>query len=162
MEPMSSSGSETPTPLTDTAGPARLAAPFDAVLIRMRSRRVQTFALGALVGALGLSLVVVVTTIFAAAQQSPSPLPAAPATEMRSTPSPAPTLTRSPPPTVDAGEETTDAAPDDGRVEPGASEPVIEPAPAPSQIQSPPAAVEPDAPGRSGSAPGKTKEPKNP
>ena len=160
MESTPSSGSETPAPLTPTATPTPTGADGSWV----RSRRVQTFALGALVGALALSLVVVVTAVFAAVQGDRSPLPAepAPVSEVRVTPRaspPAPTSSPSPSPTppVAPAEPETDAA------EGGQADPAIEPAPAPAPTV--PATEEGDTssdPGNSGSAPGRTKEPKRP
>jgi hypothetical protein len=158
MESTPSSGSETPAPLTHTATPA----PTGADASWVRSRRVHTFALGALVGALALSLVVVVTAVFAAVQGDRSPLPAepAPVSEVRVTPRaspPAPTSSPSPTPPVTPAEPETDAA--DG----GQTDPAIEPAPAPAPTA--PATEENDSssgPGNSGSAPGRTKEPKKP
>jgi hypothetical protein len=123
---------------------------------------VQTFALGALVGALALSLVVVVTAVFGAVQGDRSPLPAdpAPASEVRVTPRaspPAPTSSPSPTPPVPPAEPQPDAG-DDGQ-----TDPAIEQAPAPAPTA--PATEESDSsggPGNSGSAPGRTKEPKKP
>ncbi|MFK4837843.1 hypothetical protein ACI3KY_19105, partial [Microbacterium sp. ZW T2_14] len=77
MESTPSSGPETPAPLIPTATPTPAPTGVDGSWVR--SRRVQTFALGALVGALALSLVVVVTAVFAAVQGERSPLPAEPA-----------------------------------------------------------------------------------
>lgn len=156
MESTPSSVPDTTAPLSPTAAPTAADASW------VRSRRVQTFALGALVGALALSLVVVVTTVFAAVQGDRSPLPEdpAPVAETRVTPratTPAPTPTATPSPTVPPAESETDAADDEHT-----AEPVVEPAPAPAP---PPVAEEDDSsgePGNSGSAPGRTKEPKKP
>ena len=154
MESTPSSGSETTAPLVpDTA-------PTSPDLSWVRSRRVHTFALGALVGALGLSLVVVVSTIFAAAQNPPAPLPAAPApvSEVRTTPRPTPTPAPTPAPTAEATDETTDAPVEEAPT----TEPVVAPAPAPTPSEPPVEADDSSDPGQSGSAPGRTKAPKKP
>ena len=148
MEPTPSSGPENPAPLTRRTNPA---------LHRswLGSRRTQTFGLGALCGALGLSLVVVVSSIFAASGDQPPALPEpAPASEARVTPPPASTPTPAPtrPAPVPETAPTTDAVPDEPE-----SEPVVvpEPAPAPAPVETVPA--DEDAPGNSGSAPGRNK-----
>ncbi|WP_194409478.1 hypothetical protein [Microbacterium cremeum] len=151
MPPTPSSGPENPAPLTRRTNPA-LHRPW------LRSRRTQTFGLGALCGALGLSLVVVVSSIFAASDDRPPALPEpAPASEARVTPRVTPTPTPTPTPTVEAT-TPTDAAPD---------EPVTEPPvpPEPDPVESPPPVVgeePPTGPGNSGTAPGRTKDPKKP
>jgi len=156
MESTPSSGSETTAPLIPEPAPASRDGSW------LRSRRAHTFALGALVGALGLSLVVVVSTIFAAAGNPPSPLPAAPApvSEVRTTPRAMPTTAPTPEPTVETTDMSTDAAPE----EEATTEPVVAPAPAPTSSEAPPAEADeaPTSPGRSGSAPGQTKAPKKP
>lgn len=158
MESTPSSRSESPTPLTRRTNPALAVRSWPA------SRRVRTFGLGALCGALALSLVVVVTSIFAASGDRPPLLPEpAPASDVRVTPRPTPSSTPSTPaprPEVVATPEAEEPAPEEG-----ATEPVVAPAPAPSPVATdPPAADEPveDAPGNSGSAPGRTKPPKSP
>jgi hypothetical protein len=149
MDPTPSSGSEPATPPT-----RRAAAAVQTVRELSRSRRVQTFGLGALCGALGLSLLIVVTTIFAVSLR-PDQLPAdpAPVSEERvSTPTPTPPApTPSPDPTV-APVEEADAAPE------------AEPAPPATQVPAPAPAPEPEptptptAPGNSGNAPGHKKK----
>ncbi|MFE5407418.1 hypothetical protein [Microbacterium sp. NPDC056569] len=157
MEPMPSSEPTAPgpAPLTRRTNPALADRAW------LRSRRVQTFGLGALCGALGLSLLVVVTTILGASQ-NPSPLvpvDPAPVSEPRptasvpATPSPRPTPTTEP-------VEQTDAAPETAAEEPVAAVPA--PAPAPTASE-PPAGEEEgtepaDAPGNSASAPGQLKK----
>jgi hypothetical protein len=162
MESTPSSVPDTPAALP----PAATATAADESWVR--SRRVQTFALGALVGALALSLVVVVTAVFAAVQGQRSPVPAdpAPVAETRVTPrptTPAPTPMLSPSPTVPPAETETEAAGDELTTEPVA-EPVVEPAPVPAPTVPEPAeeADASDDPGNSGTAPGRTKEPKRP
>lgn len=151
-----SSRSESPTPLTRRTNPALAVRSWPA------SRRVRTFGLGALCGALALSLVVVVTSIFAASGDRPPLLPEpAPASDVRVAPRPTPSSTPSTPapqPEVVATPEAEEPAPEEGAIEP-----VVAPAPSPVATD-PPAADEPveDAPGNSGSAPGRTKPPKSP
>lgn len=151
MEPTPSSGSEPATP------PTRRAAAVQTVRELSRSRRVQTFGLGALCGALGLSLLIVVTTIFAVSQR-PDQLPADPAPlseERVTTPtptSPAPAPTPTPEPTVEPVDEA-DAAPEPEPAPPPPAISVPEPAPAPQ-----PTPTE-TAPGNSGNAPGHNKKP---
>lgn len=150
MEPTPSSGPDNPAPLTRRTNPA-----LDRSWAWGRSRRTQTFGLGALCGALGLSLVVVVSSILAASGDQPPALPEpAPVSEARITPRAAPTPTPAPtrPETVPEAAPTTDAAPDEPE-----SQPVVvpEPAPAPAPVETAPA--EEDAPGNSGSAPGRNK-----
>jgi len=152
MEPTPSSGSEPVAP------PTRRAAAVQTVRELSRSRRVQTFGLGALCGALGLSLLIVVTTIFAVAQR-PDELPADPAPlseERVATPTPthtapAPTPTPTPDPTIEPAEDV-DAAP----------EPDAEPAPPVTPVPAPAPEPEPaptsTAPGNSGNAPGHNKK----
>jgi hypothetical protein len=146
MESTPSSRSESPTPLIRRTNPALAVRSWPA------SRRVRTFGLGALCGALALSLVVVVTSIFAASGDRPPLLPEpAPASDVRVTPRPTPSSTPSmlaPQPEVVATPEAEEPAPEEGPIEP-----VVVPA-----------ADEPveDAPGNSGSAPGRTKPPKSP
>ena len=157
MESTPSSGPETPAPLTPTATPTGVDGSW------VRSRRVQTFALGALVGALALSLVVVVTAVFAAVQGERSPLPAGPApvSEPRVTPratTPGPTPAPTPGLTVPPDGTETDAADEEET-----ADPVVPPAPAPVPTPPPTAEAEPPSgPGNSGTAPGRTKEPKKP
>ncbi|MGN6221272.1 MAG: hypothetical protein ACTHNQ_17370 [Microbacterium sp.] len=149
MDPTPSSGSESATP------PTRRAAAVQTARELSRSRRVQTFGLGALCGALGLSLLLVVTTIFAVSQRS-DPLPAdpAPVSEERvSTPTPTPPApTPSPDPAV-APVEEADAAPEAEPAPPATQVPA--PAPAPETEPTP----TPTAPGNSGNAPGHKKKP---
>ncbi len=162
MESTPSSVPDTPVALNPTAAPAATDAAADASWVR--SRRVQTFALGALVGALALSLVVVVTAVFAAVQGQRAPLPAdpAPVAETHVTPrptTPAPTPMFTPSPTVPPAETETDPPVDEQT-----SEPVVEPVPVPAPTVPPPT-EEADTstdPGNSGTAPGRTKEPKRP
>lgn len=151
MESKPSSGPETPVPLT------RRAASAAATRLALRSRRVQTFGLGALCGALALSLVIVLTTIVAVAQR-PDVVPRDPApvsgerlpTPAPATPTPSPTATRAP---TAAPEEQADAAPDADPAPPVAQDPPPAPAPAPEPTPSD------TAPGNSGNAPGRTKKP---
>lgn len=157
MESTPSSVPDTPVALTPTAAPAAGDASW------VRSRRVQTFALGALVGALALSLVIVVTAVFATVQGQRPPLPAdpAPVAETRVTPrptTPAPTPMLTPSPTVPPAETETDPPVDDQF-----SEPVVEPVPVPAPTVPPPTEEEASSgPGNSGTAPGRTKDPKKP
>ncbi|MFD4960525.1 hypothetical protein [Microbacterium sp. NPDC058389] len=155
MEPTPSSGSEPVAP------PTRRAAAVHTVRELSRSRRVQTFGLGALCGALALSLIVVVTTIFAVSQR-PEMLPddPAPVSEERvATPTPTPTRsTPAPTPTTDPAVEPVDEA----DAAPGAD---AEPAPPETQVPAPTPDPEPEptptptAPGNSGNAPGHNKKP---
>ncbi|MDW4573804.1 hypothetical protein R8Z57_13570 [Microbacterium sp. M3] len=156
MESTPSSAWDAPTPLTRRTDPVSAARSWS------RSRRARTFGLGALCGGLALSLVVVVTSIFAASADRPPLLPQpAPAAEER--PAPRVTPTPTPSPTVlKVAEEPADTVP-----EPEAeAETVVDPAPAPepTAVEPPPAAADEaePAPGNSGSAPGRTKTPKNP
>jgi hypothetical protein len=160
MESTPSSGSETPAPLTPTATPTAADASW------VRSRRVQTFALGALVGALALSLVVVVTAVFAAVQGDHSPLPAdpAPVAETRVTPRPTTTPKTpmfTPSPTVPPAETETDPPVDEQT-----DELVVAPVPVPAPTVPPPTTEEEEdsssGPGNSDSAPGRTKVPRRP
>jgi hypothetical protein len=158
MESTPSSVPDTPVALDPTAAPTAADASW------VRSRRVHTFALGALVGALALSLVVVVTAVFAAVQGQRSPLPAdpAPVAETRVTPrptTPAPTPLLSPSPTVPPADTETEPPVDELT-----TEPVVEPVPVPAPTVPPPTeeADASDDPGNSGTAPGRTKEPKRP
>lgn len=149
MESTPPSGSEPVAP------PTRRAAAVHTVRELSRSRRVQTFGLGALCGALALSLLVVVTTIFAVSQR-PELLAdePAPVSEQRfptptpstSTPAPIPT----PSPTVEPAEEV-DAAPAPDPAPPVTQVPEPVPAPEPTPT--------PTAPGNSGNAPGHKKKP---
>ncbi|WP_374976933.1 hypothetical protein ACEYYH_03640 [Microbacterium trichothecenolyticum] len=154
MEPMPSSEPTAPAPLTRRTNPALADRSW------MRSRCVQTFGLGALCGALSLSLLVVVTTILGASQ-NPSPLgpadpapvsePRLPASVLTTTPSPSST------PTVEPVEQTDAATePEETAEEPAVSVPA--PAPAPTETQ-PPADETEDSPGNSANAPGQQKKP---
>lgn len=154
MESTPSSASDAPTPPTRRANPATMRS-------WSRSRRVRTFGLGALCGALALSLVVVVTSIFAASgDRSPVlPLPA-PVAEERPAPRVTPTPTAPPAVAAETPDMTAEPVP-----EAETSDPVAAPAPAPepAPVESPPPADEVEtAPGNSGSAPGRTKDPKDP
>jgi cytoskeletal protein RodZ len=155
MESTPSSGPETPAPLTRRTNPAL------AVRTWSRSRRVQTFGLGALCGALGLALLVVVTSILGAPREQAPLLSEDPAsvTEVRPTPSATPESTPTSTPAATETTEATDAASDDEAAEP-APEPV--PMPAPTADEPPPPDDSAASPGKSGSAPGKNKPPKNP
>ncbi|GAA5212542.1 hypothetical protein [Microbacterium kyungheense] len=151
MESTPSSGSEPLAPST------RRAAAVHTVRELSRSRRVQTFGLGALCGALALSLLVVVTTIFAMSQR-PDVLADEPApvseqrlpTPVPTTSTPAPTPT--PSPTIEPVEEAD--APPEAEADP--APPVIDP---PVPEPEPEVAPEPTAPGNSGNAPGHKKKP---
>ena len=160
MEPSSSSGPDDPTSVLPTVDP--LAAPARAERSWLRSRRAQTFGLGALCGALGLSLVIVVTSIVAAAGEGSPALPVDPAPMSERQVSPTPTPVRED--TIDdPTDESTDAAPPAVDAAP----PIADPAPAPEPLPAPaptaaPADDSADAPGRSGTAPGHNKEPKKP
>ncbi|MFC8682412.1 hypothetical protein ACFT30_12900 [Microbacterium ureisolvens] len=156
MDPTPSSAPETPAPLTRRTNPA---------LTRRFTRRASTFALGGLVGALGVALVIVVTSIIATPRDESPLVPAepAPVAETRTTPRPSPTSTPTPTvsPTAEAPEETTDAATDDAVTPPVAdTEPSPEPAPSEQPAEEDEASS--TGPGRSGSAPGQTKDPKKP
>lgn len=157
MESTPSSGSESPTPLTRRTNPALAVRSWSA------SRRVRTFGLGALCGALALSLVVVVTSIFAASGDRSPVLPEpAPASDVQVTPRPTPTATPSAPSpraTVVAPPQPEEAAPVEE-----STEPVVAPVPEPSpEVSEPPVEDTADeGPGNSGSAPGRTKPPKAP
>ncbi|MEV4687131.1 hypothetical protein [Microbacterium sp. LWH3-1.2] len=155
MEPMPSSEPTAPAPLTRRTNPALSDRSW------VRSRRVQTFGLGALCGALGLSLLVVVTTILGASQ-NPSPLrPAdpAPVSEPR-LPASVPTTRPSPArtPTTDPVEQTDAATEPDGATE---EEVVAVPAPEPAPTETQPPVDETEstvAPGNSDNAPGRQKK----
>lgn len=158
MESTPSSGPEAPAPLTRRTNPAL------AVREWSRSRRVRTFGLGALCGALGLSLVIVITSIFAASDGVPplSPDEPAPVSEVRTTPRPTPTSTPTPtpPPSVETVDDPVDAPADDLAAPPSTTDPApapVEPEPAPAPSEEAPA-----SPGQSGSAPGHTRPPKQP
>lgn len=160
MEP-SSSGPDDPTSVLPTADPP-VAIPAQAERSWLRSRRTQTFGLGALCGALGLSLVIVVTSIVAAAGEGSPALPVdpAPVSEQRTSPTPTPVREHA---IDDPTDESTDAAPPAVDAAP----PIADPAPAPEPLPAPaptaaPADDSADAPGRSGTAPGHNKEPKKP
>lgn len=151
MEPTPPSGPENAAPLTRRTNPA-----LDRSWLR--SRRTQTFGLGALCGALALSLVVVVSSIFAASGDRPPVLPE-PASEARTTPRATPAPASPPSPTVESTVPPTDATPD----EPPVAKPVLEPEPAPVESEPPVLAEEAStSPGNSGSAPGRAKDPKKP
>ena len=154
MEPSPSSGSEAPTSLLPIAQPAPAERSW------LRSRRVQTFGLGALCGALGLSLVIVVTSIFAAAgSRSPAgPVDPAPASDVQPTPRATPT----PAPTGEVADATTDASTPPADDTPPVADPAPEPEPAPAPTTAPPADETADGPGRSDTAPGHSKDPKKP
>ncbi len=158
MESTPSSGSPAPAPLTRRAVMALDRA-------GLRSRRAQTFGLGALCGALGVALVIVVASIFAASAARPPLLPEQPVSEVRSTPRATPTPaapTPTPTPTsTPSPDGSTDTADSDVAADPPVA-PAPAPAPAPSQTTEPPADEAPVSPGNSGSAPGHTKPPKNP
>ena len=152
MEPMPSSEPTAPAPLTRRTDPALADRSW------MRSRRVQTFGLGALCGALGLSLLVVVTTILGASQNQAPLVPADPAPVSEPRPSASFPATPSPSsaPTTEPAEET-DAATEP---EAPAEQPVVAvpaPAPEPTQTQ-PPADESTDSPGNSANAPGQLKK----
>jgi len=152
MEPMPSSEPTAPAPLTRRTNPALADRSW------MRSRRVQTFGLGALCGALGLSLLVVVTTILGASQNQAPLVPADPAPVSEPRPSASFPATPSPSsaPTTEPGEDT-DAATEP---EAPAEQPVVAvpaPAPEPTQTQ-PPADESTDSPGNSANAPGQLKK----
>ncbi|MFB7884754.1 hypothetical protein [Microbacterium sp. NPDC056057] len=152
MEPMPSSEPTAPAPLTRRTNPALADRSW------MRSRRVQTFGLGALCGALGLSLLVVVTTILGASQNQAPLVPADPAPVSEPRPSASFPATPSPSsaPTTEPAEET-DAATEP---EAPAEQPVVAvpaPAPEPTQTQ-PPADESTDSPGNSANAPGRLKK----
>ena len=154
MEPISSSEPTAPAPLTRRTNPALADRSW------MRSRRVQTFGLGALCGALGLSLLVVVTTILGASQNPPPLVPADPAPVSEPRPSASvPTTAPSRPstPMVEPVEQPDVATEPEETVE----EPVVAvpaPAPAPTETQ-PPAEETADTPGNSANAPGQQKKP---
>ncbi|WP_203581744.1 hypothetical protein [Microbacterium hibisci] len=157
MDPKPSSEPDPSAPLTRRANPA-LSTRF--------SRRASTFALGGLVGALAVALLIVVTSIISTPRDAAPLVPGAPDPVAEVHPTPRPTPTATPTPTVDvseSAEEETDAAPDDP-----ATAPLADPQPAPELEPAPsePAAEEDDSesttPGRSGTAPGQTKEPKKP
>jgi cytoskeletal protein RodZ len=152
MEPMPSSEPTAPAPLTRRTNPALADRSW------LRSRRVQTFGLGALCGALGLSLLVVVTTILGASQD-PSPLVPAPVSEPRP-PASVPTIRPSPArtPTTDPVEQTDAAMEPDGTTD---EEVVAVPAPEPAPTETQPPVDETestDAPGNSDNAPGRQKK----
>ena len=152
MEPMPSSEPTAPAPLTRRTNPALADRSW------MRSRRVQTFGLGALCGALGLSLLVVVTTILGASQNQAPLVPADPAPVSEPRPSASFPATPSPSsaPTTEPAEDT-DAATEP---EAPAEQPVVAvpaPAPEPTQTQ-PPADESTDSPGNSANAPGQLKK----
>lgn len=150
MEPTPSSGPENPAPLTRRTNPA-----LDRSWLR--SRRTQTLGLGALCGALGLSLVVVVSSIVAAPGDQPPVLPKpAPVSEAGVTPraNPTPTPARTPSTPVPEAAPPTEVVPDEPATQP-VTQPVADPAPAPAPAETAPA--EEDAPGNSGSAPGRNK-----
>jgi len=152
MEPTPSSGSEPVAP------PTRRAAAVRAAHGLSRSRRVQTFGLGILCGSLGLSLLIVVTTIFAVSQR-PEQLPADPATvseERVATPAPpgsTPAPTPTPEPTVEPVDEVDAAPGPDAQPAPPQTDAPV-PAPAPEPEPTPTAT----APGNSGNAPGHNKK----
>ncbi|KQP68293.1 hypothetical protein ASF40_19225 [Microbacterium sp. Leaf288] len=152
MEPMPSSEPTAPAPLTRRTDPALADRSW------MRSRRVQTFGLGALCGALGLSLLVVVTTILGASQNQAPLVPADPAPVSEPRPSASIPATPSPSSTPTTGPaEETDAATEP---EAPAEQPVVAvpaPAPEPTQTQ-PPADESTDSPGNSDNAPGRQKK----
>jgi outer membrane biosynthesis protein TonB len=157
MDSTPTSGSEPLVP------PTRRAAAAAAVRELSRSRRAQTFGLGALCGALALSLLIVVTTIFAA-QQTPGPLgdePAPVSEERVSTPTPTrtppastPVPTRTPTPDATVEPQEPDAAPDPVV----APEPSATQVPAPEPEPGPESTPTPTAPGNSGNAPGHNKK----
>lgn len=153
MEPMPSSEPTAPAPLTRRTDPALADRSW------MRSRRVQTFGLGALCGALGLSLLVVVTTILGASQNQAPLVPAdpAPISEPRppvsvpsTTPSPSSTATTEPVEESDAATE-----PESPVEEPVVAVPAPEPQPTETQ---PPTNESTDSPGNSANAPGQLKK----
>lgn len=150
MESTPPSGKKNPAPLTRRTNPA-----LDRSWLR--SRRTQTFGLGALCGALALSLVVVVSSIFAASGDRPPVLPEpAPVSEARVTPRVTPTPTATPSATPPA-EATTDAP----EPEPAQDLTGTVVAPAPAPVETTPAPAD-DSPGNSGDAPGRNKDPKTP
>ncbi|MGU3645699.1 hypothetical protein ACLBXX_12080 [Microbacterium sp. C23T] len=153
MEPMPSSEPTAPAPLTRRTSPALAHRSW------MRSRRVQTFGLGALCGALGLSLLVVVTTIIGASQNQAPLVPADPAPVSEPRPSasfPAARPTPSSTPTDEPVEEA-DAEPEAPVEQPVVADPA--PQPVPTETQPPGDETEStDAPGNSGNAPGRQKK----
>ena len=151
MEPMPSSEPTAPAPLTRRMNPALADRSW------LRSRRVQTFGLGALCGALGLSLLVVVTTILGASQNQSPLVPAVPAPVSEPRPpasvptAPSPRST----PTTDPMEQTDAATEPDDAPE---QEVVAVPAPEPAPTETQPPADETestDGPGNSDNAPGR-------
>lgn len=154
MESMPSSEPTAPAPLTRRTSPALADRSW------MRSRRVQTFGLGALCGALGLSLVVVVTTILGASQNQAPLLPAGPAPV--SEPGPPASVPATPSPSSTPTDEPVQDA--DAEPEAPVEQPVVavpapapEPAPEPTTTQ-PPAEESTGNPGNSANAPGQLKK----
>ena len=159
MEPMPSSEPTAPAPLTRRTNPALADRSW------MRSRRVQTFGLGALCGALGLSLLVVVTTILGASQNQAPLVPADPAPVSEPRPSASFPATPSPSsaPTTEPAEDTDAATePEAPAEQPVVAVPAPVPAPAPTQTQPPSSDDQGTEPtngrGNSDNAPGRQKK----